>query len=396
MSSKVSFNPSFVLPALLFIGCTADAPNAGGIDAMAGDAAGDAAPIYRVPAPTAVMAQAVPVTTTATVVTGDIFTFARGSAVDSAGNYYAVDSLGVKRVTPAGTATTILDSIALGFGVTVDSDKNVYVGTTGPLRKITPTGVITNLTEPIGRLIGLDTDSAGTMYGADLTNRRVVKITREGVVSTLVTLGSEPQMRTYDLAVDRAGTTVYIARADDNRIYKITGSPPAVTVFAGSGVAGNADGVGAAATLSYPTGLATDSTGNVYVADNHNGRLRRITPNGTVTTLLQRTGTVWDVAVDSLDNVYYGQSARALRKLDPVGIGELTVSWQAPTSDSPITGYTATAMAPGQPSQRCSSSGEPTCTLHRLVSGVAYDIRVSATSPAGAGAPSAPVSATAN
>ena len=147
---------------------------------------------------------------------------------------------------------------------------------------------------------GVAVDSAGTVYVADTTNQLIRKITPAGVVTTLagsITYddygypgaggfadGTGPAARfegPTGVAVDSSGV-VYVA--DGNRIRKIT-TAGVVTTLAGSGVSGFADGVGAAALFSYPSGVAVDSAGTVYVADTSNHRIRKITPAGVVTTL---------------------------------------------------------------------------------------------------------------
>ena len=107
------------------------------------------------------------------------------------------------------------------------------------------------------------------------------------------------------LAVDKVGN-VYVADTQNNRIRKIT---PAgvVSTLAGSGVAGFSDGKGKSASFKSPTGIALDSSGNVYVADWGNNRLRKITPARVVTTLWSGTDSTfkpYGVALDPSGNIY--------------------------------------------------------------------------------------------
>jgi len=103
-----------------------------------------------------------------------------------------------------------------------------------------------------------------------------------------------------------------------------------VSTLAGSDIAGFADDIGTAARFDYPTGVAVDSSGNVYVADSFNHRIRKITPAGVVTTLAGSTRGFADgtgtaakfnqpthVAVDSEDNVYVAdRDNNSIRKIE--------------------------------------------------------------------------------
>jgi hypothetical protein len=146
------------------------------------------------------------------------------------------------------------------------------------------------------------------------------------------------------------------------------------------------------------------------VTDQYNHRIRRVTLAGVVTTLAGSASGAADgpgatatfelpsaIAADASANVYVGDANHRVRKLATTGIGELAVSWTpaADTPGSPITGYTATATAPGQAIRTCSAA-VPGCTIRGAASGVAHSVTVVATSAAGASAPSAPATATPN
>ena len=135
------------------------------------------------------------------------------------------------------------------------------------------------------------------------------------------------------LAIDTAGN-IYVADARNNAIRKIT-PQGIVTTLAGSGGVGCADGKGNRATFFSPAGVATDKSGNVYVADTHNSLIRKITPDGLVTTLAGRrpdtpypvadTTVRFDnptgIAVDTLGNVYVADWANnKIRKINPAGV----------------------------------------------------------------------------
>ncbi|WP_288882447.1 RHS repeat-associated core domain-containing protein [Pedobacter panaciterrae] len=135
-------------------------------------------------------------------------------------------------------------------------------------------------------------DASGNVYVADAGNHQVKKISSLGVVTVLAGAGyagyadgtgtSAVFQHPSALTVDASGN-VYVSDQQNHRIRKIT---PAgvVTTLAGSGSASFADGTGTAASFSSPIGLALDGSGNLYVADYSNNRIRKVTPSGVVTT----------------------------------------------------------------------------------------------------------------
>jgi sugar lactone lactonase YvrE len=149
---------------------------------------------------------------------------------------------------------------------------------------------------------GVASDSSGNLYVADTGNNTIRKITPAGVVTTLAGTpgiigsadgtGSHAQFNgPWSVAVDGSGN-VYVADTGNNTIRKITSAGVVTTLAGTAGVTGSADGTGGAASFSAPSGVAADSSGNVYVADTNNFTIRKITPAGVVSTLAG-TGALW-------------------------------------------------------------------------------------------------------
>jgi sugar lactone lactonase YvrE len=182
-------------------------------------------------------------------------------------------------------------------------------------------------------------DVQGNIYVSDYNQIR--KITTTGLVSTLAGSGIRgfldgpgniaqfnPAM---GIAVDAQGN-IYVADRDNQRIRKVA-PDGTVSTFAGSGMSGYQDGVGANTKFWEPLGVAVNAQGFVYVADRSNYRVRKIAPDGTVSTLAGKgvagyadgTGVnaefynLQDIAVDTQGNVFVTDQNR-IRKISPTGV----------------------------------------------------------------------------
>jgi YVTN family beta-propeller protein len=248
-----------------------------------------------------------------------------GVAVDANGNVYVADIYNhrIRKITGTGLVTTLAGSGNAGytdgtgtgadfsfpFCVAVDGNSNVYVADYGNnrIRKITADGVVTTLagSGAAGSNNGTGTgasfngpdgvcvDGSGNVYVADANNSLIRKITPAGVVTTLAGNGSGGFLNgtgtgasfnhPTGVCVDGSGN-VYVGDTWNHSIRKITAAG-VVTTLAGNGTAGNTNGTGSGANFYYPYQVAVDVNGNIYVADNGNNTIRKITSAGVVTTV---------------------------------------------------------------------------------------------------------------
>ena len=158
---------------------------------------------------------------------------------------------------------------------------------------------------------GIAFDNAGNLYFADYENNRVREIS-SGVITTVAGDGTPAQLNNPSaVAFDSTGN-LYIADTGNNRIRKVAGTT--ITTFAGNGTAGfNGDnGAATSAELNQPSGIAFDSSGNLYIADSANNRVRKVA-RGTITTVAgdgtsAQLSNPSDVVVDSTGNIYIADS----------------------------------------------------------------------------------------
>ncbi|CAL9466434.1 RICIN domain-containing protein [Streptomyces sp. enrichment culture] len=152
-------------------------------------------------------------------------------------------------------------------------------------------------TAQLNRPYGIVVDSTGTLYFSDFQNHRIRKITTDGKISTVAGTGvagfggdGGPAVSAQlnwprELALDSEGA-LYVADGNNHRVRKITPDGK-ITTVAGAGVAGfSGDGGPAtAARLNVPMGVAVDGTGTLYVTEYHNNRVRKITTDGKISTV---------------------------------------------------------------------------------------------------------------
>jgi hypothetical protein len=256
----------------------------------------------------------------------------RGVTEDIYGNLYIAEYYGqrVRKVTPQGTITTLAGNGIQGYSgdgglatnaelngpyrVTVDAAGNVYIPDSGNsrVRKVSPNGIITTVAGN-GKSAysgdgGLATaasleypeavafDSAGNYYIADEEANVIREVSPAGTISTAVGTGAAnysgdngPAARaTLDgpvgVQVDAAGD-LYISDQINNVIRKVTNG--IITTVAGNGAFGffGDGGPATQAEFGYPASIGLDAAGNLYIPDVNNNRIRVLLTNGTITTV---------------------------------------------------------------------------------------------------------------
>ena len=254
-----------------------------------------------------------------------------GVVLDGTGNLFIADRANhrIRKVDFSGVITTVAGTGERGFsgdggpavqaqltspsGVAVDGASNLYIADRGNyrIRKVDSSGTITTFAGTGDRRFGGDgglaveaslwspydvaTDGAGNLYIAATSHNRIRKVNSSGVISTVAGSGrrgyggdggpatAAPLSSPYSVAVDSGGN-LYIADNLNHRIRKVDSSGT-ITTVAGTGSfgLGSLGGVGGDgspagdAQLRFPTDVAVDSAGNLYIADRGNHRIRVLT-----------------------------------------------------------------------------------------------------------------------
>ena len=292
--------------------------------------------------------------------------------IDKEGNLFVADvkCQTIRKIAPDGTVTTLagapgVSGSADGSGsqaqfnhpqqIASDGHGNLYVADGGncTIRKITPSGIVSTVAGQPGKrgvkdgrgdqalffeAGGIAIGSDGTLYVADYYNRAIRKIAPNGFVSTLVRPPSDSEIANKShpanrfgqparLALDRQGNLIVSEYA---ALWKVspTGS---VSLLAGAPSGqGTVDGPVETARLVAPAAIAVDASDHVYVAQNHWQVLRRIEPDGAVSTVAlsgpfgvgeQALTGCAAVAVDGQGNLIVSERKRhVIRRIDPSGV----------------------------------------------------------------------------
>ena len=259
--------------------------------------------------------------------------YPQGLALDASGNLYIADTNNnrIRKVSPSGIISTVAGNGTFSYsgdggsagsaqlylpgGVTLDNSGNLYISDqlNNRIRKVSYNGIITTvagngtkgysgdgglatnaqLYEPVGVAV----DASGNLYIADGGNDRVRKVSPSGIITTVVGNGIKgysgdggPAINARlhgpgGLAVDASGN-LYIADSVNQRVRKVSRTG-IITTVAGSGIEGSSGDGGRATNsqLDEPAGLAVDRFGNLIIADARNNRIRKVSPSGIITTV---------------------------------------------------------------------------------------------------------------
>lgn len=243
------------------------------------------------------------------------FYYPKGVALGPDGSLYVADECNnrIRKVSSTGNVTT-------------------FVGSTSGYQDGTGTAALFNYPRGVGF------DHSGNLFVADAANHCIRKVTSTGEVTTFAGTPKTSGAQNGDgtsarfnypsaIAID-AQDNLYVMDTNNLQVRKIT-AQGTVTTLAGS-TYGYEDGTGTAAKFSYTYGLAVDASGNIYVPDNGNHRIRKIDPNGVVTTIAgsglpfindgvgtsAETKSPVAAACDSFGNIYFSDS-NGIRKICP-------------------------------------------------------------------------------
>jgi len=277
-------------------------------------------------------------------------------AVDASGNVFVVDNgnNAIRKITSSRDVSTVSRDLSNPFAVAVDSTGVLIVTDAVAIKKLMGASVVpfagglrpgskdgALADARFSTMNGVGVTGSGQIVVSDTLNGTIRVVAPSTGVSTLAgappiypTLGGAGFFDPYDLALDGTGNAFVVQRSSPT-VREVTPTG-VVTAFAGSeGHFGSQDGVGASAWFNYPSGIAVDGSGNVFIPDRDNHTIRKITSAGEVSTLAgkpnelgQANGMGADarffgpegVAVDSTGNVFVADTNNlTIRKITPDG-----------------------------------------------------------------------------
>jgi sugar lactone lactonase YvrE len=222
------------------------------------------------------------------------FSYPTSVAIDSSGNLYVADSgnCRIRKILPNRTTMTLAGSMC----AFADGDATTA-------RFFSPTGVAV--------------DASGNVYVADSENHRIRKVRADGNTTTLSGSGTDGFMdgpgasarfsTPTGVAVDSNGI-VYVADQGNHRVRKIAADGTTSTLAGGANAA-LADGSGPVARFNGPYALTVSPSGDLYIADTMNDRVRKVRPDGTTTTLGSASARRPRGVTVILDQLFYASSA---------------------------------------------------------------------------------------
>jgi len=281
-----------------------------------------------------------------------LFNNPHGIAVDQNGFVFIADRWGnyIRRLSPGGQVITIAGNGNQGaedgpglsatfnepWGLCVDQFGNVFVADTrnNLIRKIDPAGNVSTyagsgnygtsdgpaLNATFGNPTGIEVDEEGNVYVADHLTHIIRKITPDGQVTTIAgtpyTPGSNDGTgigarfyRPYGLTLDRNGDII-VADEWNHKIRRVT-PEGVVTTVAGNGSVGAVDGASVNASFNFPWDVTVDTVGNIFVADGFNNTIRKILPSGGVLTYVGTAGVTGGIDGTGPDASFAGATALA-------------------------------------------------------------------------------------
>jgi uncharacterized protein (TIGR03437 family) len=292
-----------------------------------------------------------------------------GIATDSLGNVYFSASNCVFRLDKNGILTLLAGNSQAGFsgdggpaisaqlgspgGIAVNTAGDIFVADRGNerVRRISAAGIITTVAggglgqtyfegaaataTAFASISGLTLDASGNLYISDAGYDVVRMVSPKGIATTVAGTGtfgysgdggSATKARLASpsgLAIDGSGN-IYIADTQNSCVRKVA-PDGTITTFAGTGFSGFSgdNGPAANAQLEYPGGVALDGSGNLLIADSGNNRIRKVSANGTIMTVAgdgtsELTGPR-DIAVDATGNIFVDESAISFTALERSG-----------------------------------------------------------------------------